>query len=59
MAEKLTLSTHWQDEEGWAGKKGATYKPRDSVSFEDPGHALLLRQAGYEANEAEQSAAKK
>lgn len=51
MAEKVTLSNHWLDEEGWAGEVGKQYLPGRTVSFEDPGHAMLLRQAGYEASD--------
>lgn len=58
MAEKVTLSNHWLDEEGWAGKKGHQYLPRDTVTLENPGHALTLRQAGYEASDVEQPKAK-
>ena len=58
MAEKLILSNHWLDEEGWAGEAGKQYIPGKTVSFENPGHAMLLRQAGYEASDVEQPKAK-
>lgn len=58
MAEKVTLSNHWRDEEGWAGEAGKQYLPGKTVTFENPGHAQLLRQAGYEATDV-QPAAKK
>lgn len=47
QGEKLTLSMHWLDEEGWAGDKGKRYLPGDSVTLENSGHAMLLREAGY------------
>ena len=58
MAEKVILSNHWLDEEGWAGKKGEQYLPGKTVTFEDPGHAMLLRQAGYEASDVKPAAKK-
>lgn len=63
MAEKVKLSSFWQDEEGWAGAAGKVYKPGDSVSLEDANHARLLREAGYEATDqgttSQSTAAKK
>lgn len=49
MAEKIKLSCHWTDSEGWAGTEGKRYLPGETVSFANRGHAALLRQAGYEA----------
>jgi len=54
--EKVTLSSFWNDEEGWAGTAGKVYRPGDSVSFEDANHARLLRDAGLEATDAKSSA---
>lgn len=59
MAEKIRLSTFWDDPESWAGgKPGTVHKPGDTVTLENPAHADLLRQAGYEALDAKPADAK-
>lgn len=51
MAEKVRLSSYWQDEEGWAGEAGKVYKPKDTVTVEDGTHVNSLRSAGLEATD--------